>query len=81
LPTKKKDNPYVTKFECQQISGGIREELKTIRVALVGEDMRGGLVKDVANLKKERSTTVEILKSVAVPITVAIITALILSFL
>ena len=47
-----KDNPdYVTKAECVQISGSINDELKTIKKALVGEDMRGGLVKDVADIK------------------------------
>ena len=80
---EKNPTKFVTRAECTQISGSIRDELKTIRVALVGEDMRGGLVKDVADLKKERSTTVEVLKAVVVPIVVAVassaITAYILS--
>lgn len=77
---KKRDNPgYVTRTECHQTSTAIKKELHTIRIALVGEDMRGGLVKDVANLKKERSTTLEIVKNVAVPIIIAVITATIIS--
>lgn len=73
----KEDNPskFVTKDECAQISGDIKDELRTIRVALVGEDMRGGLVKDVADLKKERSSTVEVLKAVVVPIVVAVVSS------
>lgn len=78
---KDKDNnpSYITRAECAQISTAIKDELKTIRTALVGNDMRGGLVKDVADLKKERSTTVEVVKSIVVPIAVAIITAVILT--
>jgi len=41
--------------------------------------MRSGLVKDVADLKKERSVTAEIVKNVAVPIIIAVITAWIIS--
>jgi len=77
---KNKKNPgYVTNAECRQISGGIKEELTRIREALVGKDLRGGLVKDVADLKKERSTATEFLKSVVVPIIVAVVTAVIIS--
>jgi len=79
MPEKQKNPQYVTRAECVQISSTIKEELKAIRTALVGEDMRGGLVKDVADLKKERSTTLEIVKSIVVPIVVAIATALIVS--
>jgi len=78
--TRRQSNPaYVTKAECAQISASIKEELKAIRTALVGEDMRGGLVKDVADLKKERSTTLEVVRSVVVPIIVAVATAIIVS--
>lgn len=82
------DNPegFVTRQECAQISSGIKEELKTIRVAIVGENMQGGLVQKVGKLenavealKKERSTVIELIKSVGVPIAVAVITAVIIS--
>lgn len=43
--------------------------------------MRGGIVKDVADLKKERSTTLEIVKSVFVPMIVAVVTALVMALL
>lgn len=84
---KRKENlQYVTRAECLQISTAIKEgvtelkgELKTIRTALVGEDYRGGIVKDVADLKQQSSTVALIVKSVVVPIVVAVITALTLS--
>ena len=81
MPSKRNNPAYVTKPECAQISASIKEELKTIRTALVGEDMRGGIVKDVADLKKERSTTLEIVKSVFVPMIVAVVTALVMALL
>ena len=80
---KKQSNPsnFVTREECARVTSSIRDELRMIRIALVGEDMRGGLVKDVADLKKERSTTVEIVKAVVVPIIVAVITAVVMSLI
>jgi len=47
---KKKDPEYVLRAECLEISGGIKTELTIIKKALVGEDMRGGLVKQVNEL-------------------------------
>ena len=50
--TKKVRNPNgVTKSECLVISGGIKKNLDTITKALVGDDMRGGIVKDLADIK------------------------------
>lgn len=51
----KDDNPsqLVTRAECNRITGATRRELKTIKNALVGEDLRHGLVKDVGDIKKE----------------------------
>jgi hypothetical protein len=73
--SKKKDNPgiYVTHGECLQVSGDIKAELVTIKKTLVGEDMRGGLVKDVQEIKSATSA----IKTVAVPIIVAVIASLI----
>jgi len=51
---KRKNNPaYVTKVECAEISGQIRNEISIIKKALVGEDLRGGLVKDVSSMKND----------------------------
>ena len=49
---RKSDNSdFVTRAECSRISGEIRNELNTIKTALVGEDMRGGLLKDMRDMK------------------------------
>jgi len=49
---RKSDNlDFVTRAECSRISGEIRNELNTIKTALVGEDMRGGLLKDMRDMK------------------------------
>ena len=70
------DNPgLVTRAECARITGEMNKKLDTIQNALVGKDMRGGLVKDVANLKKEKSTVIEIAKALIAPIIVALIIA------
>jgi hypothetical protein len=73
---KTSDNPgYVTRSECANITGDMNKKLDTIQKALVGDDMRGGIVKDVADLKKENSTLYQILKNVIAPITIALVTA------
>jgi hypothetical protein len=48
---KHNDNNFVTKVECQQITATFREDMGTVKKALVGEDMRGGLVKDVSEIR------------------------------
>ena len=55
MPKDKKDGgsgqEFVTKGECQQITASFREDLGTVKMALVGGDMRGGIVKDVSEIK------------------------------
>jgi len=72
----RKKNPntsYVTRAECFQISGDIKKDLNTIKLTLVGEDMRGGLVKDLQEIKAATS----VLKTVVVPIVISVVSALI----
>jgi hypothetical protein len=76
---KRNDPQYVTREECQRISGEIRNDLHTIKKALIGEDMQSGLVKTVHDLAKNQSLTKELIKSVGVPILVVLITAWILT--
>ena len=73
MSKKKKDNPYVTRDECFQISGEIRRDISTIKKTLVGEDLRGGLVKDVQEIKSATSA----IKTVLVPIVISVLSALI----
>ena len=50
--SKKAKNPNcVTRSECHEISGSIKNELVTIKMALVGDDMRGGMVRELAEIK------------------------------
>lgn len=47
------DEEFVTKAECYKTHAQITNDFGTIKKALVGEDLRGGLVKDVADTKKD----------------------------
>ena len=83
-PRKKNSPRYVTADECARVSGDIRRELSILKKALVGDDMRGGIVKDVQDIKntlKTASSVANFVKPVVVAVLSAIITALILSFL
>jgi hypothetical protein len=42
---------YVARSEFQQVTAQIKDEAKIVKLALFGEDMRGGMVKDVADIK------------------------------
>jgi len=53
MSRKKSNSKYVTRTECAQISGQISGELSILKKALVGEDMRSGVVKDIADLKND----------------------------
>jgi hypothetical protein len=70
---KRKDPSFVTRMECMQISGEIKSDLATIKKTLVGEDMRGGLVKDVQEIKSATSA----IKTVVVPIVISVLSALV----
>lgn len=49
---RKSSNPgYVTVDECLRITGAFRDDLGVIKKALVGPDLRGGLVADVSAIK------------------------------
>lgn len=41
---------YITIEECQKCNGDLKDDLKTIKNALIGENMRGGLVQQVNEL-------------------------------
>jgi hypothetical protein len=82
MSSKHDDDPqWVTKAECREQMGGIKEDVRTIKKALVGEDLQGGLVKKVNDLMKERSTTMEILRIAVVPIIVAVISAVVTAWI
>ena len=69
--SKKNDlSEYMTKADC-------KVEMRALQVSLVGEDMRGGLVKDVQEIKSQTS----IFKTILLPIITSVITALIVAAL
>ena len=49
------DEEFVTKAECYKTHAQISMDFGTIKKALVGDDYRGGIVKDVADTKKDIS--------------------------
>ena len=49
------DNEFIAKAECYKTHAQITCDFETIKKALVGDDLRGGLVKDVADTKKDIS--------------------------
>jgi len=44
---------YVTREECIKAMEQVAIDIKVMKRALVGEDMRGGIVKDIAELKSK----------------------------
>lgn len=53
MPRKNNPTTYVTRTECARISGQIREELSIVKKALVGEDMRGGILREIRDMKSD----------------------------
>jgi len=49
------DEKFVTKAECYKTHIQITSDISQIKNAIVGEDLRGGIVKDVADTKKDIS--------------------------
>jgi len=69
---KRKDPPpFVTRDECFQISGEIKNDLQLVKKTLVGDDMRGGLVKDVQEIKSATG----MIKTVILPIVISVVSA------
>ena len=42
---------FVTKTECRQRMSGFQDDLATVKKAIIGDDMRGGMVRDIAEIK------------------------------
>ena len=63
--------------------GGMAAELKTIKEALVGADLQGGLVKKVGEIDaqiKTGRTVVDWVKPIVIAVVVAAVTAVIIKF-
>jgi hypothetical protein len=69
MPEETKDDPgHVTRAECNKTVAKFNGELQTIKKALIGDDMRGGVVKDVSEIKAATS----IVKTVFLPIILSV---------
>ena len=73
-------NPkYVTSNQCREIHGlcsaQFKGDLQKIHKAIAGDDMRGGMVKDLADLKSKLG----IVKTVLLPITLSVVCALLVA--
>ena len=74
MSKKRKDPPpYVTRDECFQIRGEIKNDIKLVKKTLVGEDLRGGLVKDVQEIKSATG----MIKTVVLPIVISVASAVV----
>jgi len=74
--SKKNPGRYVTRAEFQQAIDPMKDDLKTLKRALVGEDLQHGIVKDVADIKSALKTA-SALKNIIVPIIIAVASSLI----
>jgi len=74
----KKNNPksYVTRAECKQMMGVVKDDISVMKKALVGEDLQGGIVKKLSDIE----TTLKMwsaIKNILVPILIAVASSLI----
>ncbi len=60
---RKHSERYVTRAECAQISNQIREELKSLKAAVVGENLRGGISKEIHEIKSDLKEIKEYINS------------------
>ena len=66
---------YITAAQCLERVSEMKGEMQVIKQALVGPDLRGGLVKDMADIKRDLSNATGVISRVGVPILVALVTA------
>lgn len=78
--SKRKEQSFVTTDDCARFRHEIRDELKVLKSALVGEDLRGGLVKDMSDIKATLSTA-RTFKDFLVPVAIAVISAILTAFI
>jgi len=79
---ERRKNPYVTAEVCLSRHEGLTKqmeslnnELKTIKRALVGEDLQGGLVKTVSDIQSKLGLLRDWVKPVIIAVASALITA------
>jgi len=75
--TKKKDNPgvFVQVEDCRERHGQTVQRVVHVETALFGTDGRGGMVKDIADIKSTLSVATSIVRTIIIPIVVPLILA------
>lgn len=73
---KNPSSKYVTLEQCSGTTSQFREEIHTLKLALFGEDMCGGIVKDLHDIKSQTS----LVKSILLPIIIAVASSLITAY-
>lgn len=48
---KEHEDDFVTKGECGQKMVGVQTDLAMVKKAIMGDDMRGGMVRDISEIK------------------------------
>ena len=72
---KEKDNPgHITRAEFTPVV----QDVDTIKLALFGEDGRGGIVRDISQIKHSMGT-MNFVKGAVISVMVAVLSALIIS--
>ena len=78
---KRSDNPgkFVRVDDCRESRGRDQGWRDRIELALFGKDGRGGMVKDVGDIKSDLRAATGIVRTVIIPIVVPIIVAVLIS--
>lgn len=71
----------VTREECQRLRDECASNNERVNLALFGPDGRGGIVKDIQDIKTKLDSYSSVLRQFAAPIAVAVVVALIVRFL
>lgn len=81
LLMSRKQTVLVSKEECRQLRTECQSNNAKVELALFGEDGRGGIVKDIQDIKTKLEAYSSVFRQFGVPVIVAILTAVIVRFL
>lgn len=79
--SRKQHSDVMAKSDCERLRENCASNNDRINLALWGEDGRGGIVKDIQDIKAQLGAYGGALKQFAVPIAVSIIVAVLVRFL
>lgn len=79
--SRKLQESTVTREECLRLREDCTSNAEKVNLALFGPDGRGGIVKDIQDIKTKLESYSSVLRQFAAPIAVAVVVALIVRFL